>query len=521
MADYHYKPLDEINFKESISISSGSAQSGFLEAIAGSGRDPSDFNIFIEGKSAQNPFPRNFSQFIDQWRHFVERSPNGAAVVPPPSDIGTAGATALTQQFKSALNTDEDWAPINLNDDQLSAFAVGAFGAFLRQFPYEEFPNGVTSEGFEEEWTNFLTMTAVLLNTSKTGTRANLASFEEIYQAFFPPGEDPVVSQAAFHDRLATFAIDHLRGQSYFLPSHHVDDWMKSLREQWERTLAVKLSPDERLRRNVMLLLFKILRTVLERLQETAAIQAERLRFLTDYQGEYTELMGRVPIYQANPSRLVGSATIWEDVPGFIIDRNDEFDFSDQAAAQLASGVGSNNRGDLWDVKGFAGITLQEIREAGLLMPTVFGYAEWQVREIEAQTDGASTNASGVLIDPVTGQPILQGIERGTQEIPIDSPYYHLRGQPVPGVWWLVEQPYDGSGKYGGSPKTDSEFRQDLNQVRQQWIEQLRSRRNIIKDEAKEAQSAMSNTREAINQQSNLMTSIIQQLSSILQAIFR
>lgn len=509
MAEYFHEPLDDINFQDSSNpIDVNTASNAFLAAITESGNDPNDFDIFISTKSAKEPFPHNFDQFINQWRYFPDQAAPGVQTGVDPGDSQTAIINALTDQFKTTLQTNSDWATLALSDEQIGTFAVGAFGNFLRAFPYEEFPNGVTTAGFTDEWNKFMTVTAVLLDSSKAGDYADMPSFEEIYMAFFPPGDNPALAQAAFHDRLEEFVFRFLDGKAYFLPSHHVEDWVYDLQSQWEKSLAVKLSPDERVRRNIMVLVFKILRTILERLQETAAIQAEYLRFLTDYQGEYTELMGRVPIYQANPGRLVGSAALWEDVPGILDNQGDHF--SDQAEDQVRSGIGSNNRGDLWEVKGFAGITLKEIRELGLVMPTVFGYADWQVRLAEAQTPGTSGFNSALV-----------GVTSGSQPIPPDSPFYYMGGEEVPGVWWLVEQPYDGSGKYGGSPKADSEMRQDLNQVRQQWIEQLRSRRNIVKDEAKEAQSAMSNTRESINQQSNLMTSIISQLSSILQAIFR
>lgn len=66
-----------------------------------------------------------------------------------------------------------------------------------------------------------------------------------------------------------------------------------------------------------------------------------------------------------------------------------------------------------------------------------------------------------------------------------------------------------------------SQRRQDLNQVNSTYIEQMRSNRSIISDDAKALQSIVNQTTDAYNQQANMATSIIQQFSTILGSIFR
>lgn len=530
MGDYFFQPIEDFSFvDDNFQFGSGQAGDPIYDAIVGTSGDPALWDQYLNVKGAREPFPHTYDQFIAQWRAFPRRALNSNSVPLLEESIVEGGKTAIVDQFKQAVQSNSDWAPIGLTDEEIANVALGAFNYFLRRFPYDEFPQGMTSEEFFGEWKKFMTVTAVVLSASKSGARTNMPSFEEIYQAFFPPGLDPVAAEAAFHQRLVEFVGNFIRGKGYFLPSQHVDDWTRELREQYERTYRIKQSPDERIRRGVMIMVFKILRLILERLQETAAMQAERLAFLTDYQAEYTEMMGRVPIYQATPQRLVGSIDLWGEAIDITKDIDGDNAFSKAARNQLYSGIGANNEGGMWEAKGFAGITLEEIREQGILMPTVFGFSEWQVRQSQAD---AGLAADGDLLNPGVDDVTTEGVFTAgealptgeTYPIPEDSPYYYLAGEQVPGVWWLVEQPYDGSGKYGSGDdkiKDEADRRQDINQVRQQWIEQLRSRRNIVKDTAKQAQSNMSNTRESINQQSNLMTSIIQQLSSILQAIFR
>lgn len=70
-------------------------------------------------------------------------------------------------------------------------------------------------------------------------------------------------------------------------------------------------------------------------------------------------------------------------------------------------------------------------------------------------------------------------------------------------------------------PGDDHHERADLNQANSTYTEQMRSNRSIIQDDAKALQSVLNQTNDAVNQQSNMATSIIQQFSTILGSIYR
>lgn len=53
------------------------------------------------------------------------------------------------------------------------------------------------------------------------------------------------------------------------------------------------------------------------------------------------------------------------------------------------------------------------------------------------------------------------------------------------------------------------------------WQELIRGSRDVIKDDAKSLQSTVNQTNDAVNQQASLATSILQQFSTILSALFR
>jgi hypothetical protein len=72
-----------------------------------------------------------------------------------------------------------------------------------------------------------------------------------------------------------------------------------------------------------------------------------------------------------------------------------------------------------------------------------------------------------------------------------------------------------------GQESEASALRQDLNQSGSEWTQKMQSRLNIVQDTAKAQQTTLSQTQNAIDQQSSLATSIIQQMNTILASIFR
>jgi len=63
--------------------------------------------------------------------------------------------------------------------------------------------------------------------------------------------------------------------------------------------------------------------------------------------------------------------------------------------------------------------------------------------------------------------------------------------------------------------------RDDLNKLNATFTEQIRGRRGIVSDDAKALQTNVNQTSDAVNQQTNMATSLLEQLSTILGAIFR
>lgn len=72
-----------------------------------------------------------------------------------------------------------------------------------------------------------------------------------------------------------------------------------------------------------------------------------------------------------------------------------------------------------------------------------------------------------------------------------------------------------------GSNDNQKSARDDLNKINATFTEQLRGRRGIVSDDAKALQTNVNQSSDAVNQQTNMATSLLEQLSTLLGGIFR
>lgn len=74
---------------------------------------------------------------------------------------------------------------------------------------------------------------------------------------------------------------------------------------------------------------------------------------------------------------------------------------------------------------------------------------------------------------------------------------------------------------FSGNNSSDAVKRDDLNRLNSNFIQTLQNRQSVVSDDAKALQSNINQSNDAVNQQSNLGTAILQELSTILAAIFK
>jgi hypothetical protein len=91
-----------------------------------------------------------------------------------------------------------------------------------------------------------------------------------------------------------------------------------------------------------------------------------------------------------------------------------------------------------------------------------------------------------------------------------DEPYDHI-----------PEELFTPNSRFSARGTNDNAARNDYNTRMQTIIESLRAKRSNAKDDSRAAQSSMNSLNDAVSQQSNLGTSLLQLLGGLLTSIFR
>jgi len=77
-----------------------------------------------------------------------------------------------------------------------------------------------------------------------------------------------------------------------------------------------------------------------------------------------------------------------------------------------------------------------------------------------------------------------------------------------------------GNDALGEDTSNNTTARSDLNNLNSNLIQTMQNRQSVISDDAKALQSNINQSNDAVNQQSDLGTAIIQELSTLLSAIY-
>lgn len=74
---------------------------------------------------------------------------------------------------------------------------------------------------------------------------------------------------------------------------------------------------------------------------------------------------------------------------------------------------------------------------------------------------------------------------------------------------------------FGGTDTESANTRDDMNRINSTYTEQLRSERSQLADTAKSLEANLSQTNDAVTQQANMATALLQQLSTIVSTMYR
>jgi hypothetical protein len=258
------------------------------------------YGTMVTDPAQRKVFPRTWEEFTKQVRVNGFAAAEGDPMSGPLFDGFFSDYMSILQAFGG----DYSGVPTETLQDQF----VESFTEFLKtyQFNVDKTPEGESgpldgaagpSDFFVGNFRKFMSVTAVNLTPFAAGDTANVSSFQQIYQAFFPDGspEDFVTMR---NELIEDMRADENIGE-YFVPSHFLHKWFEKVQDAYLTTQlgasSIKGTQGERL--TIIWKLFKLVVDMIGVLQKVASVVAERLNFLTAYQKAYTDLMADIPVF--------------------------------------------------------------------------------------------------------------------------------------------------------------------------------------------------------------------------------
>jgi hypothetical protein len=259
---------------------------------------------------------------------------------------GQAVANSVTQSFikgyRFALFTDpgvpatilinspprQDWDFLNQNgivtaQDIQNQFKA-AFTYLSKNFPTElngqPLPDHITPEQFKDVFLNF-TARSVLMQTKSLNNlppaqtvfknQQLVASYQEIYNNYYPNiGLTDQERTALFQQILGSFVQQQVSQKGFFIPTQSFQDWGTFLEQSSGARIFGKDTSLHSIGSEKVLILdriYRLLAMMVDTLQETAAVQSDRLLLYTDWQNAYTKQISTIPVYAAGQDNYPGS----------------------------------------------------------------------------------------------------------------------------------------------------------------------------------------------------------------------
>ncbi|MDF2549006.1 MAG: hypothetical protein K0S07_73 [Chlamydiales bacterium] len=463
--------------------------------------------LYAEGSSSQfasflSTFNRSqnwssWTDFIEKWRAFsgyqtahptvgVEEGPAFLGFV---SDFKVAlGITAAGGDFLHYKNSFASSADF---DAEINHIVNGLMTQILNDYPFAADGSAATPTAFFNYLKQAMTVTGYLL-TATVGS-SQVASYERIYNSLFSSG---------FSAKLVDFISRKVASAGFFTPSLFYEEWVEEVQADFKATQGTLLSPNEKQRRQIAMTVYDMLIEMMQNLQETVSMQSKATIYLSQWQKEYTTCMQGTPIYVSAPSNYAGltldslhtiaaNAMKYEDL--------DPYHFRIKywtlvGPSAIAEGTGHHPAGWL-------GVWTSEYKWAGIWLD--YAANPYFQASLHPAPDG-SASGSGTTPGPNSfGLGWIKG-----------KYYSWYDGVQLWSTDMVIRQRWQGAGD-------NADARSARNQVLNQFLEDMRGKRSVIKDQEDQLTNALQNTNHSINQMGDLMTAIMQQMSTMLQSIFR
>jgi hypothetical protein len=261
------------------------------------------------------PLPTTFSGFVSALYGYL----NAHGVTPSlsQSQLETDLVTDYANSVNGIGSSSTDWSaitPAPTTADMQTQFEAW-FAHLLTNYPYQSDGSVGSFSTFVANADADLTTTVALQNGStlytQTGvgtvtpipTSPALPTYQEIYDTFFP-GDD--ASGTNFKARLSAFYASEVSKLGYFSPSQAYADWTRAIQVDFQKsqgsgnvlTPATSLDSSNFQKTIILNQIFVLVASMLNTLQRTAAIQANRLTILTQWQQAYTAALAQIHVFQ-------------------------------------------------------------------------------------------------------------------------------------------------------------------------------------------------------------------------------
>lgn len=300
------------------------------------------------------------------------------------------------------------------------------------------------------------------------------------------------------------------------------------------------VSPHEIEKRLALIEAINFVLSILNTLQDTVAVQSQDMIFLAKLQQEYTKMLTKTPVYVGAPTKPTYSATdptkftfgyndiSVDDIAGYMAS-GDDTDFVvtnaiENSTASLKFHSFYNNSGDAFVEVKLGGVVAFAL-SADIVDTDTFDQKKQKWSDLLMETLTTSHHTNSI---PTFGDGVLQVSSTGLYTFNPDNPLapslplgsYHL--------FWRYTEPYP-------DPTTDGEVdsakqmensnasvrRGEINSQLQQFITSTRARRKGVQTETSTMQAAVASSKEAINQQVDLFTSLMKSWNGIISSIFK
>ncbi len=282
--------VEQLNFTYDPSTdgSLGNALAGLNGEFSGADDVMEKWNVLITDPSQRLVFPRTWDDFI-------------TALGGDPSNDGPA-LQGFLHEYKKILQTaDGDWAA--LSDVDLKTQFKASFTQFLTTFQFESSGDAGPPADFVKKWEHFMTVRALQQSANATGDYANVTSYQQIFQAFFPDA-----SQSDYQAYLKSFVNSVINDPSnktqYFLPSQFLQEFYAAVQGKY---LATQLGADSTAgndgpRLAIIWKVFALVVAMIGVIQKIAAVYADRLTGLSNWDTAYTNLIANIPVFTVGDS---------------------------------------------------------------------------------------------------------------------------------------------------------------------------------------------------------------------------